>query len=329
MDKNIVVSLKTIAQAFLIALGLYVVYKLGSIIGFIAISLLIAISLEHTIKFFSIKKVFKRELGRSLAVLITYLIIFLVGSLAITLGLDPVITQSQKLIQTLLNNQEIFTFGNSIQFSLSEIVTSFLATSGGVLNATKSIFNNVTALVSILIMAIYMSVDWINIKSRFVLLFNEKDREKVEKTIVDVEENTGKWLRGQLILMLVIGTLSYVGLKIVGVQFALALGILSGLFEVVPIIGPIISAVVAVLVAVVDSPIKALIIVAVYVLIQNLENNLIVPKIMSEVSGMSPLVILIGLLIGGSLFGIAGTIVAVPTMMIGHVILKSIFEDRK
>ncbi len=329
MDKNIVVSLKTVAQAILIALGLYVIFKLGNIIGLVVISLLVSISLEHTIQYFSLKKIFKKEFGRSFAVLITYLIIFLVTSLAISIGSGPVITQTQKLIQTLLNNQEMFTFGGSIEFSLSEIVRSFLATSGGVLNATKSIFNNVTALVSILIMAIYMSIDWINIKSRFILLFKEKQRKRVEQTVADVENNVGIWLKGQLVLMIIIGVLSYIGLRIVGIQFALALGIMSGLFEVVPIIGPIMSAVVAVLVAVVDSPIKALLIVAVYILIQNLENNLLVPRIMSEVSGMSPLVILIGLLIGGSLFGIVGTVVAVPTMMIGHVVIKSVLEDRK
>ncbi|MFC1755804.1 AI-2E family transporter [Patescibacteria group bacterium] len=329
MDKNIVVSLKTIVQAILIALGLYIIFQLGSIIGYVAISLLITISLEHTIQFFAVQHVLKREIGRSFAVLITYLIIFLVGSLAITLGLDPVITQTQRLIQTLINNQEIFTFGGNIQFSLSEIVTTILDASGGVLSATRSIFNNVTALISILIMAIYMSIDWINIKSRFVLIFKEKDRKKVEQTIVNVENNTGVWLKGQLFLMFVIGFLSYIGLKIVGVEFALALGIMAGIFEIIPIIGPLISAVVAFLVAIVSSPIKAFIIVGVFVLIQNIENNFLIPKIMSEVSGMSPLVILIGLLVGGNLFGIVGTIVAVPVLMISHVIIKSVLDEKK
>ena len=99
MNKNIVVSLKTIVQAILIALGLYIIFQLGSIIGYVAISLLITISLEYTIQFFAVQHVFKKEIGRSFAVLITYLIIFSVGSLAITIGLDPVITQTQKLIQ--------------------------------------------------------------------------------------------------------------------------------------------------------------------------------------------------------------------------------------
>jgi predicted PurR-regulated permease PerM len=251
------------------------------------------------------------------------------GALIVTIGSGPVIAQSQKLIQTLLNNQELFTFGNKLEFSLSEIVQSFLATSGGVFNATRSIFNNVAAIGSVFITAIYMSLDWENIKSKFVLLFKEENREQVERVIVDVENNTGVWLKGQLFLMFVIGLLSYIGLKIVGVQFALALAIISGTLEIIPILGPIISAVVAGLVAVVDSPVKALLIVGVFSLIQNLEGNLLVPKVMGKVSGMSPLIILISLWIGSSLFGIIGAIVAVPVLMIATVIVRSLLEGRE
>jgi predicted PurR-regulated permease PerM len=329
MDKDIVVSLKTIVQAIFIGIGLYLVYRLGRILGLIFISLLIAISVEHTIKYLSQREVFKRTLGRPISVLITYLSVFLLGALIVTIGSGPVIAQSQKLIQTLLNNQELFTFGNKLEFSLSEIVQSFLATSGGVFNATRSIFNNVAAIGSVFITAIYMSLDWENIKSKFVLLFKEENREQVERVIVDVENNTGVWLKGQLFLMFVIGLLSYIGLKIVGVQFALALAIISGTLEIIPILGPIISAVVAGLVAVVDSPVKALLIVGVFSLIQNLEGNLLVPKVMGKVSGMSPLIILISLWIGSSLFGIIGAIVAVPVLMIATVIVRSLLEGRE
>jgi predicted PurR-regulated permease PerM len=125
--------------------------------------------------------------------------------------------------------------------------------------------------------------------------------------------------------------LSYIGLLIVGVQFPLALALLAGIFEIVPIIGPIISAVVAALVAVIDSPIKALLIVGVFSLIQQLEGNLLVPKVMQKVSGFSPIVILIALLIGSNLFGLIGAVVAVPVLMIGAIIVKTVLdlEDSK
>ena len=328
MDKNIVISLKTIAQAFLVGVAFYAVFRLGTIIGLVALALLITLSLEHTVQLISRQIIFGRKINRPIAVLITYLSAFLLASLAISVGLDPLITQSQKLIQTLIKNQDKFTFGKDLNISLSDVIASFLATSGGVLSATRSIFNNVTAIFSVLILSIYMSIDWENVKSRFALLFKEEHREKVGRVMSEVEIKIGVWLRGQLILMISIGVLSYIGLRIVGVQFPLALAIMSGLFEIVPIIGPVFSAIVAALVAVVDSPVRALLIVLVFAMIQQVEGNVLVPKVMEKVSGISPIIILIAILIGTNLFGIMGAIAAIPVLMIGSIILRSVLENK-
>ena len=328
MDKNIVISLKTIAQAFLVGVAFYAVFRLGTIIGLVALALLITLSLEHTVQLISRQIIFGRKINRPIAVLITYLSAFLLASLAISVGLDPLITQSQKLIQTLIKNQDKFTFGKDLNISLSDVIASFLATSGGVLSATRSIFNNVTAIFSVLILSIYMSIDWENVKSRFALLFKEEHREKVGRVMGEVEIKIGVWLRGQLILMISIGVLSYIGLRIVGVQFPLALAIMSGLFEIVPIIGPVFSAIVAALVAVVDSPVRALLIVLVFAMIQQVEGNVLVPKVMEKVSGISPIIILIAILIGTNLFGIMGAIAAIPVLMIGSIILRSVLENK-
>ena len=328
MDKNIVISLKTIAQAFLVVVAFYAVFRLGTIIGLVALALLTTLSLEHTVQLISKQIIFGRKINRPIAVLVTYLSAFLLASLAISVGLDPLITQSQKLIQTLIKNQDKFTFGKDLNISLSDVIASFLATSGGVLSATRSIFNNVTAIFSVLILSIYMSIDWENVKSRFALLFKEEHREKVGRVMSEVEIKIGVWLRGQLILMISIGVLSYIGLRIVGVQFPLALAIMSGLFEIVPIIGPVFSAIVAALVAVVDSPVRALLIVLVFAMIQQVEGNVLVPKVMEKVSGISPIIILIAILIGTNLFGIMGAIAAIPVLMIGSIILRSVLENK-
>jgi len=312
----------------LVAVAFYAVFRLSTIIGMVATALLVTISLELTIRFLTGKTVFNKHISRPLAVLITYFSVFLIVSFAISIGFTPLSTQIQKLAQTLIKKQEIINFGNNISFSLSDIVSSFLATSGGVLSATKSIFSNVTTIFSVLVLSIYMSIDWLNIKSRFVSLFKEGQRERVNNILSDIETNIGVWLRGELLLMFVIGVMSYIGLRLVGVQFPLALAIISGLFEIVPILGPVLSAVVAALVAVVDSPVKAVLIVLVFAVIQQLEGNILVPKVMEKVSGIKPIIILIGLLIGSNLFGIIGAIAAVPVLMIGAIILKSIVETR-
>ena len=326
MDKNLVISIKTIIYTALIAVGIYLIYRLGAIIGYLLVALLITISLERAVQFFTNQTFFNRQLGRPVGVLITYFLVFLVASMAITVGLDPLITQSQKLVTTLSQHQEFLTFGGNMQYSLSDVIDSFVSTSGGVFSATRSLFNNITAILSILILSVYLSLDWLNLKEMFVKLFPDKEEDKIRKMLVEIEANVGLWLKGQLILMLTIGIISYIALVIIGVEFPLALAIISGLFEVVPIIGPIISAIIAALVAVIDSPIKALLVIAVFTFIQQLEGNVIVPKVMQQVTGFSPIIILVALLIGSNLFGMLGAVIALPVLMVGVIIVKSISQ---
>ncbi|MFC1722218.1 hypothetical protein ACFL0C_01065, partial [Patescibacteria group bacterium] len=151
MDKNIVVSVKTVVISFFLLILAYLLYRLSSIIGLVVIALLITVSLEQTVKFFSRQHLLNKPVNRPLAVLVTYLLVFLSLSVILSIGFDPVITQSQKLIQTLSKHQNLFSLGGTFSFSLSDILQSFVTTSGGVLTATKSIFDNVTALFSILI----------------------------------------------------------------------------------------------------------------------------------------------------------------------------------
>ena len=125
--------------------------------------------------------------------------------------------------------------------------------------------------------------------------------------------------------MLVIGVASFIGLSILGVRYSVGLGLLSGIFEAIPNVGPVLSAIVAGLIGFTDSPIKGIGVVSLFVIIQQLENNLLVPKIMGKVSGFRPLVILLALLVGANFFGIIGAVCAVPVTMIASTILKKFF----
>jgi len=107
---------------------------------------------------------------------------------------------------------------------------------------------------------------------------------------------------------------------------SLALGLISGLLEIVPMVGPIISAVFAAIIALASNPIKAVGVVVLYIIVQQLENNVLVPKVMQKVSGFSPLVILTALLVGGEFFGVAGAVMAVPATMTLGIIIKKIFR---
>jgi predicted PurR-regulated permease PerM len=127
-----------------------------------------------------------------------------------------------------------------------------------------------------------------------------------------IQNRLGNWLRGQLILSLVIFTLTYIGLSILQIKYALVLAMLAGSFELIPYVGPILSSVPAIFLAFVQAPYLALFVILLYFIVQQLENSLIVPKVMGRVTGLNPIVVLIAVLIGAKIGGIVGTLMAVP-----------------
>lgn len=329
MEKEIVISIKTILFTIALLFGLYVIYRLGPILSILVVSTLIVISLENIVKFFQSKTFLNKPLSRSMAVLITYFLVILGIIVLLTIGLPPVIGQIQKLLTSLaqiLQDLNITTDTLDSNFSLSRLLPELSNLPGNVLSTVFSVFSNILALFSILVLSIYMSLDWENIKTRFSSLFPIKIKDEILSAIEEVEENIGQWLKGQLLLMLAVGVLSFVGLIILDVEFPLALGIISGVLEIVPIIGPLITAILAAVIAFGDSPIKGVAVLGLFLLIQQLENSLLVPKIMQKVSGFSPLIILIALLIGSNFFGVVGAIVAVPITMIGTTVIKRVLK---
>ncbi|MDQ5981520.1 MAG: hypothetical protein QG570_269, partial [Patescibacteria group bacterium] len=128
--------------------------------------------------------------------------------------------------------------------------------------------------------------------------------------------------RGQLTLMVLMGVVTYIGLVIIGVPYPVALAVLAGLFEIVPIIGPTIAAIPAVIIAFAVSPLMGLATLIFYILIQQAENSLIVPKIMQKAIGFNPLVTIIVLMVGGEVLGIIGVILSVPIAIIAVEIFK-------
>jgi predicted PurR-regulated permease PerM len=129
--------------------------------------------------------------------------------------------------------------------------------------------------------------------------------------------------------MFIIGLTTYIGLTILGIEYALPLAVIAGLLELVPTIGPIISSVPAILIALVQSPVLAIAVAALYLLIQQAENNIIVPKVMERAVGVLPLVTILALLIGGTLFGVVGAVIAVPTVAMIQVVVEELGTIRR
>jgi len=175
---------------------------------------------------------------------------------------------------------------------------------------------------TVVVLTVYLLLDQRFFRNLSNVIIPEDKRDEVAIITEKVATKVGAWLKGQLFLSLIIGSLSFVGLWIIGVPYALTLAVISGLLEIIPVLGPIIAGIVAALVALTVSPLAALFVIAFYFILQQLENNIIVPKIMQKAVGLPPAVIIIAILIGGSVLGILGALLAVPVSGILYVLVK-------
>jgi predicted PurR-regulated permease PerM len=326
MDKQIVISVKTIFIALLVILAGYIVFRLKTIIEILIIAALIVISIEPLIRRVMRISVFHRKPSRGLAVAISYLLFVSVLAAIITLGVPSILSEVQKLIASLYQLEPQINIANITTVSLKDFLPSASSIPSKFLDFTLSLFSNVTSVVTLMIISIYMSSDWPNIKNGILSVFPGRAREEAEGTIRDIENNVGQWIKGELFLMLIVGFFVFIGLIILDVNYPLALALFAGLMEIVPLIGPVISAILAAVIGFTADPVKGIGVIALFIIVQQFENNILVPKVMEKVTGFSPLIILLALLIGSELFGIIGAILAVPATMVIAILLKRILR---
>jgi predicted PurR-regulated permease PerM len=184
-----------------------------------------------------------------------------------------------------------------------------------------SVLTNVVNLVSVLVFTFYLLLSRDKLSEQLGFYFSKQRQDQIEKIVLLLEKRLGGWLRGQVALMIMVGSATYIGLFILNIPFALPLSILAGLLEIIPYLGPVASAVPAVLIGLGISPIVGLAVVALYFLIQQLENYIFVPKVMQRTVGVSPIVTLLALAIGFELAGITGVIISVPLVVVLQVLV--------
>ncbi|MEK7094926.1 MAG: AI-2E family transporter [Patescibacteria group bacterium] len=216
---------------------------------------------------------------------------------------------------------DVSSFASVIQEQVSSLLANFVKT-------VTSVLSSALSAIIVLVLAYYMVVEEKEGKKFLRHITPRRYHAYILGLSGRMQERLGYWLRGQLILMLVVGAVSYIGLTALGVPFALALAVLAGLLEFVPYAGPILAAVPAVLVAFSVSPEKALFALILCFVIQQIENAVLVPKIMQRETGLNPVVSLFALMVGYTLGGIGGAILAIPFTAALLVFLNDIWGDQ-
>jgi len=321
------ISYKTVVFTALFLIGLWFIIQIREIIILIFLSVILLSALLKPVEWLN-----SRGIPRVLSVLVVYIVVISIISTVIGIIVPPLISQTSDLISKLPQIISIvndFLVFNKIPVEdLSQIIAKQLQyVTGNLIAISKTIFSSIFLLLTILVFTFYLLLEW----KKFVRLisspFSARQEKKVTVIILKVEKGLGQWVRGQLALSVIVGVLIYTGLRILGIPFALPLALIAGILEIVPIIGPIVSAVPAVLVGLTIAPVMGLAVAALFFIVQQLENNFIVPMVMSKVVGIQPPVLIIALLIGAKLAGIGGAFLAVPIIVVSKIIIQGILTE--
>jgi predicted PurR-regulated permease PerM len=174
---------------------------------------------------------------------------------------------------------------------------------------------------SVFFIAFYWLVERARIKRVLLRLVPTRHARGVNTVWLEVEEKLGGWVRGQLLVMLAMAIMAGIGFFVIGLPNPILLGVLAGLGELVPMVGPFLAFAPAVLVALTIDPYTALIVVVFAIVVQQIESNILVPRIMGHTVGVSPLTVMLGILVGAVVYGLPGAFLAVPVAGAIQVIL--------
>jgi len=264
------------------------------------------------------------------------LLIFLVALTILALLLYTLIPIAIFELQSLLGNLkkiEIPIFGalDISQFvgidkylgNLGNLADVLFSGGASFLNIVAAVFGNLALIIATLILSFYLTVNRAGVEKFLRIILPIIYEDYIVGIYLRARKKMGRWLQGQILLMLVVGAATTIGLWILGVKYSLILGILAGVLEIVPIVGPIFSGTIAFLVAISESWILGLYVIILFLVIQQAESHLLIPLIMRKTVGISPVVVVIALLAGSQIAGLVGIILAVPTA----VVLQEVIED--
>lgn len=320
-DKKHVIAVDPMSLVYSIGIlfSLFILFKVRAVIVLLFLAFIIMTALHPAVTFMSKKMRFPR----GLAILIAYVSIIFFFALLFGLVIPPLASELYQLVKTI----DLPYFQDEIrEFSLDVNQLSALADRVGssvtmLFELVASTFNGVFTVLTILVFSVYLMIDRPHLHKKLGWFTKDRKYFKIaEKYIDDLEFQLGGWVRGQFILMLLIGVVTYIGMSLLGIPYALPLALLGGLMEIVPNLGPTIAAVPAIILAYVSGgPVMAGVVTLFYVVMQQLENNLIVPKIMKESADVNPLVAMVVIIIGLMLGGIVGALISVPTYIVFRI----------
>jgi predicted PurR-regulated permease PerM len=335
-------TLRRVALATLITLGIgfifFLLYQFYTIVFLFFVAITLAVAIRPIVDWLR-----ARGLGEGVGVLVVYaLLLALIVGLALLVG-PLLIEQINTLLAQLPEyyRQLRLTLASSENRLLEQIVRAFptaptlpapaleetspFAALTPALQFIRTSGYVIFVFGAVMLLAYYWTLEGELITRRMMLFVPINRREDVRTLLAEMGGTIGSYFRGQAILCVLVGILSLLGYWLIGLPYALGLALVMAIFEAVPMIGPTLGAIPAVLVAFSTAPEQVLWVLGVVMVIQVLENNLLVPRVMNQSVGVNPIVSILSIAAFGSLFGLGGAILAIPLAAMLQIVFTRLF----
>lgn len=332
------ITTATIVKTIAILLLLYLGFMVKEVLALTFVALIFASAFDPWVDYLQ-----RRKWPRALSITLIYLLVLgLVVSMIYVMV--PILIKEAtdlannfphyftKLSDFLTNIRQAFgRYGldKNFQDNLSNIANTLSTWTLQLVNALYGAVNGLFSVFLIMFLTFYMVVEENAIKKLVWSVTPARYQGYAINLVSRMQIQIGYWLRGQLILCLAIFLLTFLVLSILGVKYALLLALFAGITEAIPYLGPALGAIPAVLLAMTQSPRLAAVVVVMYLIIQQLENNVLVPQIMKRSANVNPITSIIVLLIGYKIGGVAGAVIAIPVATAASVAIKDLFEYKE
>jgi predicted PurR-regulated permease PerM len=324
---------------------LWTLYLVRDVLLLLYISGLFAVGFSPIVRLIERQRLLpvgSKRFPRWSAILVLYVFILGVLISLLMMIVPPVVEQAQQLwdqkammfeaVQRFLHDRgllrgEYLTFEQAVERApVAAGNTNVVST---VFDAVRGVIGGIVGFVTILIVTFYLLIDSRNLHRTFVRLFPVERRSQVDTVTRTITVKVSAWLGGQAVLGAIIGITSVIGLWLLGIPFFYVLALISAIGELIPVVGPILAAIPAIAVASTVSLQKVVLVIVFFVVQQQFENHVLVPKVMSRQVGVSPVTVIAALLIGGRLLGVVGALLAVPTAAILQVLFTELLNQKE
>lgn len=314
------ISLATFVRFLVITFVLLVLWILRDIIVLIFLSMVFAATISPLVRKFE-----RIRIPRVAGVTIIYCIIISIVLFFVAL-LIPAIRDEATTLSNSNYIEKVMTFFSDSPVSIGSFATkeNVSTFSKGIFAGVKGVAGGFASFLLVLVITFYFTIDERNIRRFWVRLVPKRYRDRVTNIARQSVERIGSWFRGQLLVSLAIGVLSYIAFYFLGVPDALLLALIGAIAAFIPVIGAVVGVAPAVLLALTVSNMTALIVLAIGIAINAFIANAVVPKVMSKAVGLNPVVIVIVMLVGTQLAGGVGLLLAIPIASVVDIIVKEL-----